>query len=140
MKYLILIRHGEFNEGEEKLNEKGREQIKNLAVKIKDLEPKIYSSLGPRSVESATILAEALKSESTSLELFHSIDYAREVLTLLKQIEENVVIVSRGEFVTPFAVYFTKEVFGKELEIEPIMKGEGVVFDVEFGTYAIISA
>lgn len=42
MNYLILVRHGEFDEGEENLNEKGREQIKNLAVKIEECKALLY--------------------------------------------------------------------------------------------------
>lgn len=134
MNHLILIRHGEFDKGEEKLNEKGKEQIKSLAAKVKDFNPKIYSSVGPRSVESAAILAKELESEATSLEIFHSVENAGEVLWLLKQTQENVVIVSRGEFVTPFATYFAKEFLGKDIGIKPISKGSGLVIDIEAKT------
>jgi phosphohistidine phosphatase SixA len=138
MKYLILIRHGEFDEGEEKLNEKGREQIKNLAAKVKEYNPKIYSSLGPRSVESAAILAEAVDSPCTSLDILHSMDYAKEVFVLLKQTEGNIAIVSRGEFVTPFAAYFAQELLGKDIKIKAISKGSAVLMDIEAGTCATL--
>lgn len=129
MKSLILIRHGEFDEGKESLNERGNEQIKSLAAKIRGFEPEIYSSLGPRSVESAAILAKELGSDTTALDLFHSMDRAPEVLELLKQSNKNIVIVSRGEFITPFAAYFAKEFLRKDIIIEPIIKGGGIVFN-----------
>ena len=137
MEFLILIRHGEFDEGEEKLNASGREQIQNLAAKIKGYSPKIYSSLGPRSIESATILAKEWRSEVTSLDLFHSIENAREAFDLLKQSNENVVIVSRGEFVTPFAAYFARDL-GIYTQIKPIPKGDGLLIDIKSKTRATL--
>lgn len=140
MRYLILIRHGEFDEGQETLNQKGREQIKNLVPKIKQFKPKIYSSLGPRSIESASILAGGLESQYIPLDIFHSIDTTQEALIFLKQTEENIAVVSRGEFLNPFAAHLAKEFFDKGLSIRPILKGNGLIFDIKLGTYATISA
>lgn len=134
MRYLAIIRHGEFTEGEAELNEEGRRQMRALVGRLKDLNPVVYSSLGPRSIESAHIIADGLAvSEPEAFEFFGSRAYSNEAehysaaLSFLKNIDENVVIVTKGEWADDFVPYFAKEYLHENVAPVSLGRGEGVL-------------
>jgi hypothetical protein len=135
MRYLAVIRHGEFNEGEAKLNEKGKEQIRSLIPSLRDLNFKIYSSLGPRSIESATILAEGLGTSISPMEIFGDMNQLEKAAEFIAAQKENVVIVTKGEFANPLVSLFLRQYLRQAINLAPMAKGEGILIDVESKTY-----
>jgi hypothetical protein len=144
MHYLVIIRHGEFTEGESKLNEKGKEQIQQLIPLLRDLHPVVHSSLGPRSIESAEIIAQELGIENEPKEIFgsnsrslQSTHYSQAFL-FLKEIKDNVVVVSKGEWADDFITYFSREYLHTEIAPISLERGSGVLINCERGEIARI--
>lgn len=131
MEYLAIIRHGEFNEGETSLNEKGRAQITSLIPLLKRLNPTLYSSVGPRAIESANLLAKGLGIKSNTLECFGSNSRSSESLSyqtaydILDNIERNVVIVSKGEWANNFISFFCQRALNLKLSPMQLERGRG---------------
>ena len=135
MKYLAIIRHGEFTEGETTLNEKGRAQITSLVPILKQLNPKIYSSVGPRSIESANLIADKLHITNHALECFGSNTrsseniYYQSAYDLLSKVEGNVVIVTKGEWANDFISFFCNKAMNIKVGQFQVERGRGVLVD-----------
>lgn len=141
MQKLIIIRHGTFDEGETVLNTEGRKQIEVLAPVLAELNPVIYSSVGPRAIESAAILASCLKRESYAFEFFGSHSradeekYYSEAFALIKDASENMVIVTKGEWANGFIPFFVEAVSGEDIDGVALERGEAVMIDCENGDF-----
>ena len=139
MQYLAIIRHGEFTEGELKLNAKGRKQMDKLFPLLSELNPAIYSSVGPRSIESAKLLASHLVKECKAFEFFGSSARSGEevfypkAFDFINEANENIVIVTKGEWANDFIPYFFNKKFGTQLIPTSLERGEGVLINCENG-------
>ena len=137
MNNLFVVRHGDFDIGSTKLNEKGKAQIERIAKLLQDKEVAVYSSLGPRSIESAEIIARLLQVNYKQKEVFGSnskinqnIFYKRAV-NYLKRVNSDVVIVTKGEYATNFIKYFSKRYLGTSFPKQTLKTGQGVVINYQ---------
>lgn len=138
MRYLVVARHGEFNEGKSTLNDRGREQMRVLAEKLAGDEiGKIFSAMGPRSQESAHLLGNALDIPVISDTCFGCAGNEHdetasfpEALALVRTQSEGVLIVTKNEWAKHFIPFVANQLSGtfqqNPIELE---RGEGVVFD-----------
>lgn len=135
MKYLAIVRHGEFSEGETKLNKIGKEQMLNLVPLLEPLNPCVYSSTGPRSIESASILAEVLNKEFEPIQFFGSrtrgeeVQSYRDAYRFLDVRIENVLVVTKGEWANEFIPYFCKKALNLDVSVYSLERGTGVLID-----------
>ncbi|NBD73454.1 hypothetical protein GVX82_00215 [Patescibacteria group bacterium] len=138
MRYLVVARHGEFNEGKSRLNDRGREQVRVLAEKLAGYEiGKVFSAMGPRSQESAGMVGRALDVAVHAQHCFGHADNEQdetdsfsEALALVRTQREGVLIVTKNEWAKHFIPFVANELLGtfqqNPIELE---RGEGVVFD-----------
>jgi phosphohistidine phosphatase SixA len=139
MRYLAIIRHGEFTQGESKLNAEGRKQMGRLALLLYELNPIFYSSVGPRSIESAELLASHFKKVPQPFEFFGSnarfgeYVFYPEAFRFINEITESVVVVSKGEWANEFITFFYEKKFGTKPAIVPLERGTGVLINCENG-------
>lgn len=142
MKYLAIIRHGDSGPGHTNLNDKGKDQMRRIASQIKDIEPAIFSSPGPRAIESAQIIAGELGSETGAKAFFGSRTRGQEALNypaalaFLKNSDANVAVVTKGEWANDFISYFRKEYLNTETSPVFLERGEGVLIDCKSGVIA----
>lgn len=142
MQYLAIIRHGEFTEGESRLNAKGRMQMDKLAPLLSELNPVICSSVGPRSIESARLLASRLVKECKAFEFFGSSARSGEevfypkAFDFINETTGNIVIVTKGEWADDFIPYFFDKKFGTQLISASMERGGGVLINCENGNLA----
>ena len=135
MNYLAIIRHGEFDGGETKLNEIGKKQMADLVSIITPLKPQGFSSIGPRSVERANILARELHTRFESFEFFGSSSregetrYYLHAYNFLDTLSENAVIVTKGEWANEFIPYFCKKALNIDVLAYSLERGTGVLID-----------
>lgn len=110
---VFLVRHGDFDIGDAHLNKNGRLQSERLAEKIKLAVGNemciVHSSTGPRSIETAKIIASSFNIEvvvddvysgKTNLEIFTN---AQKVTEQISQLNCYKVIVSRGKYIKGLA-------------------------------------
>ncbi len=149
MKQLIMVRHGESDLGSQELNSRGREQIQSLALHLRGLRPLVLSSMGPRSIESATILARELGSMVVSNEFFGSsrredqANYYLSAVTFLEQEtaqDDTVIIVTKGEYITDFIPFFGDRYLGVIFPISELQHGKAVMIDCVSRTISEISS
>lgn len=110
---LFLVRHGDFDLGSSSLNEKGREQSAILADKInlqiQSEKIEVFSSDGPRSIQTAQIIASKLNISSMTSSLYGGkteqviIENCKKAAHQIKLSKANIIIVSRGKFLKTLA-------------------------------------
>lgn len=148
MKYLAIIRHGDYARGG-RLSDKGRQQMAEIAEKLKPfssgIRTQIITSTASRAVESAQIIGEILlvpvKKEEV---LWSEKDHPEDFMTLLKLInvwqDEAVflILVTHLEYTLSFPAYFASKEWKTEVPLLGIRKGEGVLLCQEDETYQLI--
>jgi hypothetical protein len=140
--HIVIARHGDFDEGESKLNANGRAQIEELADRLKARfganDVAVYSSTGPRSKESAQLIAEKFNVESQELTEFSPVDRKKCHLQhpdayqfLVKQpvTTQLLIIVMAGEFAKGLFDYVGKEAWGIRFGERKLERGQGLVFN-----------
>lgn len=137
MNNLFVIRHGDFDIGSTKLNEKGKAQIERIAKLLKNKGVTVYSSLGPRSIESAEIIARLLQVNNKPKEIFSSNTkmnqgvFYKKAVGYLEDIDGDVVIVTKGEYATNFIKYFGKKYLDISFPKQTLKRGQGVVINCQ---------
>lgn len=148
MKYLIIIRHGDYAE-RGRLSGNGRRQIEKIAKKVKFFaeggRTQIISSTAIRAEESAEIIGQILAVPVETNEILwseedHPEDFA-ELLDLIRSRQNEVdclILVTHLEYTLSFPGYFAKREWRAEVPSLGIQKGEGVVLCQENETYELI--
>ncbi|KKQ51141.1 MAG: Protein containing Phosphoglycerate mutase // Nucleotidyltransferase [Parcubacteria group bacterium GW2011_GWD2_38_11] len=142
LKKLIIIRHGMYG-FDDRLNERGRQQMEELSKKINPLlegeGTLLISSTAPRALDSADVLEEKLFFElREDLELFwsdnsHNWDIAAATEFILEKGKdyEVVVIVSHLEYCEYLPWRFMKKVFGVDFQGFSMNKGDACLCDLK---------
>ncbi len=131
---LYIIRHGDFDAGTTRLNNAGKAQIMYIASVLQQENLLIFSSLGPRSTESAELLACLLAKNSTPKEIFGSNTkanqsiYYKKALNYIKKLKSDVVIVTKGEYANSFITYFGNQYLNKPFSKQNLKKGPNCAF------------
>jgi phosphohistidine phosphatase SixA len=131
---LLVVRHGDYNEGGMHLNSSGRDQIRRLAEKIipivNDKKVTILSSTASRAHESAAIIAEKIGCDFEQHEILWSENRHPEnfsgTLELIQSYLDNtevLIIITHYEYVEDFPSYFAKEQLKVDLDSYLIDKG-----------------
>lgn len=141
MKRLVICRHGEYGYGG-RLDNEGKSQIRSLSGRLRQIfnpdneTALILSSTAPRAVDSATILAEAIKAPVEKYpDLWSDSNHDEDidaVLRLIKAVQSRadmVVIVTHLEYTEDLPVYIGRRELGKRLRRKALDKGEGIVLD-----------
>lgn len=140
MKYLVVVRHGEYSDG--RLNNRGRAQMGTLAEKLRPLTNGatvlILASTTDRARESARILSsffssvgffeehEILWSENSHPE---DLPGTLELVRSRKNEVDVLVLVTHYEYVVKFPAYFASEELGATMLSRLIGNGEAWVLD-----------
>jgi len=157
MKYLLVMRHGNYNRSSGNLTDFGKEQIKRIAEEMKTIIGEIYnghyllSSSAPRSKQSAKIIANffGLEEFDREKEIYEPVriyssklDYLKSIDNMIApHIEENdiVTIVSHYYVVNNYPRHIVKTLFQKyDSDIINPEMGEGILFAVEAKTHQML--
>lgn len=135
MNTLILIRHGFYDDDSGNLNEYGKEQMENLAPKVQPFingTVKLLSSIAPRSIQSANIIAKILEIEVQRERILWSdnqhrcnFDKLYEIINSIK--EDTVILMTHLEYTEGFPFFFLKKRTGSDHYYSNIDKGEAIV-------------
>jgi phosphohistidine phosphatase SixA len=148
MKYLVIIRHGDYVE-EGRLSGNGRRQIEAIAEVLRPLaaggRAQVISSTAIRAEESAEIIGAilALPVETNEI-LWSEEDHPEDFAALLELIRNRqdkadcLILVTHLEYTLSFPSYFAKREWRVEVPALGIQKGEGVVLCLADKTYKII--
>lgn len=137
---LLLVRHGDYYNHNQRLNVNGVEQITSIASKlaqiVRDQRIQIISSTAKRASESADIIAKTLNCNYEQNEIFWSEDKHPEdfvsALNIIKSYSDTtdaIIIVTHFEYMAWFPRYFAREYLGKHIESYAIDKGSMWVLD-----------
>jgi len=126
---LFLIRHGDFDKGSTDLNKTGRNQALKVAKQIRksnlNNRVRIYSSLGPRSIETTEIIASKLGVENRPKSVFGSnyhettlqfSELAKRASDILRHDKRATIIVSKGEFLLELSKFYMSGPTKKQLK------------------------
>jgi len=141
MKYLILVRHGEYDRAYH-LSSNGREQVVALAEKLKSFvngsSVIIFTSIADRARESADILCSFFGVDYEKHEILWSEnDHPANFLGTLNLVRSNkdradiLILVTHIEYVEDFPSYFTENELGTKLRSTSVGKGEALVIDCQ---------
>jgi phosphohistidine phosphatase SixA len=147
MQWLIIVRHGEYDEhGDNKsLNDAGRAQIAALAERIQPYtrEAKVILLASPtmRARQSADILGDAIGvqpevcgilSAETSYKGFYP--QALEEVRRRQHLVDTLILVTHLEYAEEFPQYFIEQELGRMAPPQlSIQKGEGCAVDCAYG-------
>ncbi len=142
MKYLILVRHGEYD-GCCHLTNNGRKQVKDLTKKLKRFihhgsSLAILTSTAPRATESAEIIGSIFKTNYKQYELLWSEQFQppdmKGTLKLVRSEEKHcdvLILVTHYEYVIDFPIFFANTVLKVEFRPIDIKKGEALIIDCQ---------
>ena len=149
MKNLIVIRHGDYDETTEKLNESGRKQAQELANYIrKNFQDNLYliSSSAQRAIETTGILMsnciserchingveilEELLEETNKIQEQKIIEIHKSVLDR-KDKAENLVLITHKPIVSSYSAYFAEKELGKKIIIGEVNEGRGIIINMD---------
>ncbi len=142
MKYLILVRHGEY-EKDGQLNIVGQEQMLYLAEKIKkyiinNRSVAVFSSPTDRTSESAKIISKyfGVNFEVTNALLSDGFDHPMNLSRLFEFVKskddiDTVILVTHFDYVAYFPKYFSSQMWGVDLPSTEIGKGNAWLVDCQ---------
>ncbi|MBP6860542.1 MAG: histidine phosphatase family protein [Candidatus Pacebacteria bacterium] len=145
MKYLIIVRHGDYDTATLGLSASGTEKIEMLTRELclRELgRLRILTSTAKRAVESAGILSLVSNSEPEQYALLRS-DAAQDpdmpaALKLVKDRGADVdtlLIVTHQEYCDEFPSYFGKNELQTRFQVGSIDKGQAVIIDCATKTF-----
>lgn len=151
---VFILRHGNYNSLDSRLNGSGKEQIESIATRIKPLVQNrrtiILSSPAPRAKDSAIILCKIIDLDETTDLIINKIlwsdnnhreDFkaAEELIMSYKDNYDVIIVVTHLEYTDRFPYYYGSHQLGIKfdqfLEIE---KGQGVNIDCNKKTQSYI--
>ncbi len=147
LKRVIAIRHGEYSDRTMKLNEEGRQQMQELAERIKQFVLKrqvveVFSSSEIRAVQSAMMMGSLFGVSPIVCRKLNSDEYddgGEKMSELLTARNGSDVIIAVTHFKSPSGIInaFATRYFQKEVECMESVKGNGCMLDLKTGNISL---